>query len=107
EHGCQDTITRIVNVVPEVLIFVPNSFTPDGDQFNQQWRISIEGIDTYNFHLQVFNRWGEQVWESYDPSIPWDGTYNGQPVPFGTYSWVIEAKDAVNDDKHTWNGHVN
>lgn len=107
EFGCRDSISKVVNVVPEVLIFVPNTFTPDDDEFNQRWGIFIEGIDIFDFSVEVYNRWGEMVWESHDPKATWDGTYNGKLIPFGTYSWVVRARDAVNDDKHTWSGHVN
>lgn len=107
EHGCMDTITRTVIVLPEVLIFVPNTFTPDNDEFNQNWGIVIEGIDIYDFSLQVYNRWGEMVWESNDPAMTWDGTYNGRVVENGTYTWSIAARDEINDGKHEWQGHVN
>lgn len=107
EFGCSDTITKIVEVLPEVIIYVPNTFTPDGDEFNQNWGVSIEGLDIYDFSLNVFNRWGELVWESHDPYDTWDGTYNGKLVPNGMYSWTIRAGDMVNDSRYEWNGYVN
>lgn len=107
EFGCSDTITKIVEVLPEVLIYVPNTFTPDGDEFNQDWRISIEGLDIYDFEINVFNRWGEMIWESHDPYDGWDGTYNGKLVPNGMYSWTIRAGDKLNDSSYDWHGHVN
>lgn len=107
EFGCVDTAIRYVIVLPEVLIYVPNTFTPDNDEFNQDWGIHIEGIDIYNFELLIFNRWGEIIWESHDPEATWDGTYGGEYVQNGTYTWVIRAKDRVNDDMYTWNGYVN
>jgi gliding motility-associated-like protein len=105
--GCKDTITKLVTVYPEVLIYAPNSFTPDGDEHNQQWGIYIEGIDTYHFNLLIFNRWGEVIWESNDPKATWDGTYNGQVVKEGTYIWRVQAKDILNDDKHEFKGFIN
>lgn len=94
-------------VYPEVLLYAPNTFTPDDDELNQNWRVYMEGIDLYDFELLIFNRWGEVIWESHDISVPWDGTYNGKPVEEGTYTWVIRAKDLLNDAKYTYNGHVN
>lgn len=64
EYGCIDTSAQIVIVLPEILIYVPNTFTPNSDEFNQLWGIHMEGIDVYNFELLVYNRWGEIVWES-------------------------------------------
>jgi len=107
-NGCVDSITYFVTVVSEVLLFAPNTFTPDGDEFNQTWEIFISGIDVYDFELRLYNRWGETVWESHDPSVGWDGTYanSGRIVQDGTYTWTITCADQFNDEKYTFNGHV-
>ena len=107
EYGCMDTITKVVIVNPEVLIYAPNTFTPDGDEFNQYWRVFLEGVDVQSFDLQIYNRWGEIVWESHDIEIGWDGTYNGKVVKEGTYIWKVSVRDALNDGKYSWNGLVN
>jgi gliding motility-associated-like protein len=107
EFGCIDTSTQIVIVLPEVLLYAPNTFTPDDDEFNQDWGIHISGVDIYNFELLIFNRWGQIIWESHDPAASWDGTYNGEYVQQGTYTWTIEAKDLVNDNKYEFNGFIN
>lgn len=107
DFGCIDTAIQIINVVPEILLYAPNSFTPDGNDYNQQWGIYMEGLDIYNFELILFNRWGQIIWESHDPNTKWDGTYNGVLVQQGTYTWTIEAKDIQNDAKYNFNGHVN
>ena len=105
--GCVDTLVKTIVVNPEVILYAPNTFTPDGDEFNQDWKIYIEGIDIYNFELFIFNRWGEVVWESHDPSVGWDGTYKGKIIPQGTYTWIIRTNDQLNDNKHVFNGFVN
>jgi gliding motility-associated-like protein len=107
EFGCMDTMTKPISVLPEVILYAPNTFTPDGDEYNQDWGVFIEGIDIYSFELLIFNRWGETIWESYDPNVKWDGTYKGQPVQQGTYNWIIRAKDAINDGKYEFNGAIN
>lgn len=107
EYGCTDSITKVVEVVNDVMLFAPNTFTPDGDEFNQIWNVYIQGTDVYSFHLQIFNRWGELIFESRDAGIGWDGTYNGKVVESGAYTWVISARDLYNDNKYTFNGHVN
>ncbi len=107
QYGCIDSLTQIVQVVSEVIFYAPNTFTPDGDEFNNTWRIHIEGIDPFNFELLVFNRWGEIVWESQDSKVTWDGIYKGKPIQEGTYTWIIRCKDATNDKKYTFEGHVN
>ncbi|MFT5859790.1 MAG: gliding motility-associated-like protein [Flavobacteriaceae bacterium] len=104
--GCLDTAFLDVIVYSEILIYAPNAFTPDGDEHNQNWFVHMEGIDIYDFELQLFNRWGELVWESHDISVGWDGTYNGNCAQVGTYTWVVHAKDLFNDERHVFNGHV-
>ena len=96
-----------MNIVPDVLFYAPNTFTPDGDEHNQDWGISVEGLDIYNFELFIFNRWGQIVWESHDTSSKWDGTYNGEVVQAGTYVWKASGKDTLNDGKYEFNGYIN
>lgn len=105
--GCVDSIHQVIQVISDVILYAPNTFTPDGDEFNQNWRIFIDGIDRAQFSLFIFNRWGEMIWENHDPDGSWDGTYAGQLVPEGQYIWTIEAKDLVNDKKYSFNGHLN
>lgn len=104
--GCSDSIQKDVTIISDILLYAPNTFTPDGDEFNQHWSIFISGIDIYDFDLFIYNRWGEIVWESHDPNAGWDGTYNGKIVPDGTYTWTMRVADQFNDDRYTFNGHV-
>ena len=107
EDGCRDSLTLQVSITSDVLLYVPNAFTPDDNEFNQTWKVYMAGIDPYSFNLKVFNRWGELIWESKDATAGWDGTYNGKLVPAGVYSWTLQAKDASTDEKYTYNGFVN
>jgi gliding motility-associated-like protein len=104
--GCTDTMRQLVQVTPEVILYAPNSFTPDNDEFNATWKIYIEGIETAEFNLKVYNRWGEKVWESSDPLAEWDGTYKGEIVASGSYNWTIRAKDAYSGNYRIWRGNV-
>lgn len=106
-NGCMDSIQKYVTVINDVILYAPNAFTPDGDEHNQNWEFHISGIDIYDFTLRIFNRWGEQVWESHDPSIGWDGTYNGRVVETGLYNWTMECADSQNDKRYTFTGHIN
>ena len=107
QYGCKDTVVGIVQVVPEVIFYAPNSFTPDGDAFNNTWRVFISNISMDNFSLEIFNRWGELIWESKNPDAAWDGTYGGKLIENGTYIWKMRAMDMFTDEKFEWNGHVN
>jgi gliding motility-associated-like protein len=105
--GCIDSVTYVVQIISDVLIFAPNTFTPDNDEFNQTWMVHMSGIDVYDFELVIYNRWGEIVWESRDVSVGWDGTYGGKIVQDGTYTWFIKCADLTNDNKYEFQGHVN
>lgn len=107
EDGCTDSTANLIAIVPDILLYVPNTFTPDGDKFNEKWRIHIDGIDDQGFELVVFNRWGEIMWESHHPEAEWDGTYGGKPVPEGNYIWKIKAVDRTTDKKYEYSGHLN
>ena len=106
QHGCTDTLIQTVRVIDEVVIFAPNAFTPDGDKHNENWRVYINNIDIYNFELQIFNRWGEMVFQSFNPEGSWNGTYGGKPVKDGTYIWKVNATDLETDEKYEFQGHV-
>ncbi|PHR49094.1 MAG: hypothetical protein COA32_03330 [Fluviicola sp.] len=109
-HNCKDTARAIIQVESEVIMYAPNTFTPDGDEHNPTWRVYIEGIDLQMFDLEIYNRWGELIWESHNPEVGWDGTYGGQggeKVKEGTYVWKVRTRDYINDKKYEWQGHVN
>lgn len=107
ENQCQDSATIIMHVVQDILFYAPNAFTPDGDEHNQHWGIYVQGIDIYQFELLIYNRWGEIIWESHDPSVSWDGTYNNKIVPSGAYSWIARVKSPLNDDIKEFQGAIN
>ncbi len=107
EYGCMDSISQVIQINPDLLIYAPNTFTPDGDEHNNLWYIHTNGIDIYNFTLRILNRWGETIWMSYDPNEKWDGYYLGDPVQEGVYSWNLSAKVPQNDAVFFYSGHVN
>lgn len=87
--GCRDSIFGVFN--PEMDIFVPNAFTPDGDGVNDVFK--AEGHSIRSFKLWIYNRWGELVFYSESIDEPWLGEVNGGAY-YGqneVYNWVIEA----------------
>ena len=103
--GCRDSVTVYLSVI-ERSFFAPNSFTPDGDEFNQTWKPEINGIDPYDFELLIFNRWGELIWENHDPEVGWDGTFNGKIVQTGAYVWKAVTKDKYTDSRTNYSGTI-
>ena len=107
EHGCRDTTYQTIRIIEELIFYVPNAFTPDNDQFNEVFKpVFTEGFDPFNYHLTIFNRWGEIVFESFNAEVGWDGTYGGNIVQDGTYIWKIIFKRNFIDDRESHIGHV-
>ena len=101
------TTTVTVSRCPQLLYYVPNSFTPDGNQYNQYWRpVFTSGFDPAEFHLTIFNRWGNIIWESYSATASWDGTYNNTLCLDGVYTYKIWFGDKDTDAKYTITGHI-
>jgi gliding motility-associated-like protein len=108
--GCVDTAAFFIGFDPGLVYYIPNSFTPDGDQFNQTFLpIFTSGIDPYNYQLLIYNRWGEVIFESLNPEFGWDGTFGmqGNPAQNGTYTYLITIKVPSIDKRQTIKGHVN
>jgi gliding motility-associated-like protein len=105
--GLPVVLDIIVTQCDPLIFWVPNSFTPDGNEFNQMWGpVLTSGISLDKFELKVYNRWGALIWETQDSFAKWDGTYDGILVPDGTYVWTMVLDMIDNDGKKSITGHV-
>ena len=87
---CLDTLTLPVNIVEGLI--VPNVFTPNNDGINDVF--DIRTSDVGNFNLEIYNRWGNVIFENTSPLISWDGvTASGTPASAGTYFYVISKAE--------------
>lgn len=68
-------------------LFIPNAFTPNNDGINDQFEVKGIGVD--KFAIRIFDRWGNQVYESFEITESWDGTSEGKPAMIGVYSYKI------------------
>jgi gliding motility-associated-like protein len=104
---CKDSIQQLITIHEKPLFYIPNVFTPDGNSFNEIFQpIFTSGFDPYDFHLTIFNRWGEVVFESYNASLGWNGLYGDRLVEDGVYIWSINFKESMSDRHHQIKGHV-
>lgn len=88
--GCRSTDTMSVKILK--LVKVPNIFTPNGDQIHDRW--VIPNLEDYpGATVQIFNRYGQQVFSSNGYGVAWDGTQQGKPLPVGTYYYIIQLKN--------------
>ncbi len=91
---CIDSVCILLTVAEGLI--VPNVFTPNGDGFNDYFEIRNSGITQY--HLQIYNRWGVMIFESFNPSVLWDGkTLSGEMASDGTYYFLLNAKSDLKD----------
>lgn len=90
ELGCVDSIIIPFYVWEQETFFIQSAFTPNGDGVNDVFEIKQKGITEW--HLQIFDRWGKMVFETYDVNDSWDGTHmdSGKPVQQGAYSYQID-----------------
>ena len=104
--GCADTIVETINV--QILtVYVPNTFTPDGDLLNEGFAPIITGDDPSAYLFRVFNRWGQLIFESRVKNEQWEGTFKGQKVKTDTYVWTLRTKYQDGDREFFYRGHVN
>ena len=107
QAGCVDSMRQRIQVVADVIYYVPNAFTPDGNQFNDVFQpVFTSGFDPFEYELQIYNRWGELIFVSKNSDIGWDGTYQNYDAQEGTYIWKINFKEAFTDKRYSINGHV-
>jgi len=104
QKGCVDSISKWIEIAPERYIYLPNSFTPDGDGLNEYFYGRFIGLLSARFY--IFNRWGEEIFFSDQLNFVWNGEYEGVPVQDGTYSWylIYEIEKGIYEDL---SGHVN
>ena len=104
-YGCIDTITRIVQVIPEFVMYVPNAFTPNSDGTNDFFTIAGLGIE--GAILNIFNRWGENIYTTSNIEAGWNGTIqkNNGIAQQDVYIYMVEVTD-VFGIKHNQTGRV-
>lgn len=97
EGGCTDTFTMPVCVYPDYELSIPTAFTPNGDGLNDVFK--AEGTGIIDFHMEVFNHWGERMCYINSLSDYWDGTFRGNLVPQGVYVWYAQVQVLVPNGK--------
>ncbi|MCX6271359.1 MAG: choice-of-anchor L domain-containing protein [Bacteroidetes bacterium] len=102
-YGCVDSIADRVWIRPDNTIYFPNAFSPNGDGYNDVFR--AYGTNIKEFHMQVFDRWGELIHSSDDIDTGWNGYYKGNIAQSGVYTLIIRYRDALGS-KHSYYGKI-
>ena len=97
DFGCQKVYDFIVPSTKTECVHVVNTFTPNGDNYNDTW--VIDNLDLYpNAEVRVFNRWGNLLFESIGDYTPWNGEYKGNILPSEVYYYIIVLKNGVDNE---------
>jgi gliding motility-associated-like protein len=108
--GCVDTIFKTVKVEESLIFYIPNSFTPNGDEFNNTFTPRFNsGVDPQSYNMKIFNRFGQLIFESNDMKVGWDGDFgagNGY-TNTAVYTYKITFSSSLKDDKKMIVGNVN
>lgn len=93
-NGCTKSLGIMIPENPKLCLGIPDAFTPNGDGINDKW--IIEYIDMYpGAVVNVFNRWGQHIYNGTFGSDPWDGRFKGKFVPAGPYQYVIDLRNGM------------
>lgn len=92
------SVSNEVEVTPASTFYIPTAFSPNGDGLNETFGIIGEGITEYS--MQIFNRWGELIFESNNTASQWDGTYANEKVQTGVYVFKVIAKGTSDNGKY-------
>ncbi len=108
EFGCTDSTTLVIQVSGDPIFYVPNTFTPDGDEHNNTFQpVFTTGFDPTSFRMVIYNRWGELIFESLSYCDGWTGYFNGLKADVGTYNYQITYFDKKENCLKVLEGHVN
>ena len=100
---CKDSTCNNLIYKPEWCIYVPNAFSPNGNDLNEVF--FAKGTNLIEFHMTIFDRWGAIVFESDDIHTGWDGKIKNERAKQDTYVWKINCKD-ISKKTHQYIGHV-
>jgi gliding motility-associated-like protein len=91
ENGCESfyELKDYITVTQTIGLWVPNAFTPNGDEINDHFNITTRLVT--DIEITIFDRWGKVIFFSQDPNFQWDGKYGGVELPEGVYAYKIVA----------------
>lgn len=106
--GCTDSVSQSITintVTDEISTLIPNAISPNNDGKNDIWKLDFINLLYPNARVEVYNQWGQQLFSSIGYNYPWDGTFNGELLPDGTYYYIIDINNN-GDDADIFKGTV-
>ena len=87
------SFSNTIEIQDPYTLYIPTVFSPDGDNTNDIFYVKGNGFDELSF--EIYNRWGQQVFQSDDLNKGWDGNYRNQPSPIGTYVYQLKIEGLI------------
>ena len=106
DYNCIDTVGAQIIIKDISTFYIPNAIMPHRRNINSIFNIFGVNIDPDNFEMRIYNRWGNQIFYTTNPNIGWDGTYNGEYVQEGSYTYIFNFITETDGVKHTILGKV-
>ena len=106
DNECTDEIRKNIYVNADLFVHIPGAFTPNGDYRNDTYGLGGLTQGVVDLQLQIFNRWGEMIFESTNVNERWDGTYKGKDVPQGVYIYVVKFTNPKRNKWYYYNGEI-
>jgi gliding motility-associated-like protein len=103
-YDCIDSSSQVVTILPEYRFWIPDAFSPDGNDVNEVFMPIAIGVDKYEF--EIFDRWGTRLFKTSDPMEGWNGTYRGQVCKQDVYIWRITFRNVIDGRRELRCGHV-
>ena len=107
-NGCTSSYCSFIEVSGDPILYIPNSFTPDGDGVNDYFGPVLANSDADEYEFSIFNRWGERIFISYSPKNQWNGSASNEDyyVSSDTYIWSLQFKNPFSPEILQFKGHV-
>jgi gliding motility-associated-like protein len=106
-NGCVDDTSMVFGSIEPLQMFVPNTISVDGNGLNDEFKpiLTLPDLVT-KYNLQIYNRWGQLIYETNNQYDSWNGTFRGDKVQLGTYTWKIQFNDYKGNPVNA-HGHLN
>ncbi len=106
QYSCEDIFIRNIYVGPDIKLYIPSAFSPNnkGSEITEEFKVI--GNNVSSFHIEIFNRWGQQVYKSDDISEEWDGKSGNKFCEIGIYAYMIQAT-SLSGASYEFSGTIN
>jgi gliding motility-associated-like protein len=105
ENECIDTVVKFLEVIDDLQVFIPNSFTPNGDGVNDRFGVKGQGVRTENFTMDLSDRWGNLLFSTRDINDSWDGMIRGIKAHDGVYLYRVRVVGMNGEGRREFVGH--